>query len=205
MTECLARCNRSGYVALVTPVTRQGEPTHRLWPHSTKDDRMIETTATAMKGTAQEPFANVQRLAEANLAAGLEVGLSLTVDVAGETVLDLWGGHADGARTRPWESDTIVNVWSSTKMVTCLAALMLVDRGAVDVPQGPERPRLGPGRPFERLPVYQPPPQGAHAATTLAMRAPALPIAPTVQARWGCPRQSRRPAQPPRSSPRRSC
>ncbi|MCW2557553.1 MAG: EstA family serine hydrolase, partial [Mycobacterium sp.] len=43
-----------------------------------------------------------------------------------------WGGHADAARTRPWTSDTIVNVWSSTKTVTSLAALMLIDRGLLD-------------------------------------------------------------------------
>ena len=36
-------------------------------------------------------------------------------------------------RTAPWERDTITNVWSTTKTVTSLAALMLVDRGELDV------------------------------------------------------------------------
>ena len=44
----------------------------------------------------------------------------------------MWGGFADEARTTPWTADTIVNVWSTTKTVTNLAALMLVDRGLLD-------------------------------------------------------------------------
>ena len=48
-------------------------------------------------------------------------------------VVDIWGGHADAARTKQWAEDTIVNVWSSTKTVTSLAALMLVDRGLLDL------------------------------------------------------------------------
>jgi CubicO group peptidase (beta-lactamase class C family) len=36
-------------------------------------------------------------------------------------------------QTRPWERDTIVNVWSTTKTMTALSALVLVDRGELDV------------------------------------------------------------------------
>src|SRR5439155_1712245 len=54
-----------------------------------------------------------------------------TVD--GELVVDLWGGYADAARTRPWTRDTIVNVFSTTKAMTALCAHMLVDRGLLDL------------------------------------------------------------------------
>lgn len=67
-----------------------------------------------------------------NIAAGDEVGACIAVDIDGESVVDIWGGYTDSARTSPWERDTIVNVWSSTKMVTSLAALMLIDRGLVE-------------------------------------------------------------------------
>ena len=50
-----------------------------------------------------------------------------------DPVVDLWGGHADPARTRPWERDTIVNVYSSTKGMTALCAHRLVDRGPLDL------------------------------------------------------------------------
>ena len=76
-----------------------------------------------------------QRVADAldkAIADGEELGAAIAIDVDGETVVDVWGGHADAARTRPWTADTIVNVWSSTKTVTALAGLMLVDRGLIE-------------------------------------------------------------------------
>ncbi|WP_030132861.1 EstA family serine hydrolase [Mycolicibacterium neoaurum] len=62
---------------------------------------------------------------------GEECGAAIAIDIGGELVVDIWGGHADAARTTPWTADTIVNVWSSTKNVTALAGLMLIDRGLV--------------------------------------------------------------------------
>ncbi|MEZ5250667.1 MAG: serine hydrolase domain-containing protein [Ilumatobacteraceae bacterium] len=50
----------------------------------------------------------------------------------GEPVVDLWGGWADHERTKPWEADTIVNVWSTTKTMMAISALVLVDRGELD-------------------------------------------------------------------------
>jgi len=69
----------------------------------------------------------------ANFESGREVGASFAVAVDGELVVDLWGGHADAAKTRPWERDTIVNVFSTTKAMTALCAHMLVDAGSLDV------------------------------------------------------------------------
>jgi len=63
---------------------------------------------------------------------GEEIGAAIAVDIEGELVVDIWGGHADADRTIPWGEDTIVNVWSSTKTVTALAALILIDRGLLD-------------------------------------------------------------------------
>jgi CubicO group peptidase (beta-lactamase class C family) len=51
----------------------------------------------------------------------------------GELVVDLWGGSRDPEGTEPWTADTITNVWSSTKTMAALCALMLVDRGELDV------------------------------------------------------------------------
>ncbi len=65
------------------------------------------------------------------IAAGEETGAAIAIDIDGVLVADMWGGHADAARTRPWDADTIVNVFSSTKTVTALAGLMLIDRGLI--------------------------------------------------------------------------
>ena len=70
------------------------------------------------------------------LSDGEEVGAAIAIDIDGETVVDMWGGYADAAKTKPWTADTIVNVWSSTKTVTALAGLMLIDRGLI----APETP-----------------------------------------------------------------
>ncbi|MCW2588212.1 MAG: penicillin-binding protein beta-lactamase class [Mycobacterium sp.] len=66
------------------------------------------------------------------ISDGEEVGASIAIDIGGETVVDIWGGHADAAKTKPWTADTVVNVWSSTKTVTALAGLMLIDRGLIE-------------------------------------------------------------------------
>jgi CubicO group peptidase (beta-lactamase class C family) len=60
-----------------------------------------------------------------------DVGAAFAVYRHGECVVDLWGGYADCARTRPWQRDTLVNLWSTTKGVTAMAVAKLVDRGAL--------------------------------------------------------------------------
>ena len=87
----------------------------------------------AIQGQCAGPFEAVRSALEANLASGEELGASVWMNVAGETVIDMWGGHRDAARTVPWDEHTITNVWSTTKTITSLAALMLVDRGELDV------------------------------------------------------------------------
>ncbi|MGW4463873.1 serine hydrolase domain-containing protein [Micromonospora sp. NPDC004704] len=80
-----------------------------------------------------EQFAEVRDALERNLTSGTELGASITIDIDGETVVDVWGGYRDEARTRPWEADTITNVWSITKQVVAVAVLILVDRGQLDL------------------------------------------------------------------------
>ena len=84
-------------------------------------------------GTCSERFAQVRAEFEENLRSGEELGASIAIDLDGETVVDFWGGCRDAERTTPWTEDTITNVWSTTKTVTSLAALMLADRGELDV------------------------------------------------------------------------
>jgi CubicO group peptidase (beta-lactamase class C family) len=84
-------------------------------------------------GHCDERFGKVRAALADNIASGEEVGACITIDIDGEAVVDIWGGFADAARTSAWAQDTIVNVWSSTKTVTSLAALMLVDRGLVEL------------------------------------------------------------------------
>ena len=84
-------------------------------------------------GDCDERFDGVRAALADNIASGEEVGACIAVDVDGETFVDIWGGFTDGARTNAWTNDTIVNVWSSTKTVTSLAGLMLIDRGLIEL------------------------------------------------------------------------
>jgi CubicO group peptidase (beta-lactamase class C family) len=67
------------------------------------------------------------------MAAGTEVGAALAVCVDKQPMVDLWAGHADAARTRPWASDTIVNLFSVGKAISTVCALRLVEAGRLDL------------------------------------------------------------------------
>ncbi|MES9523624.1 serine hydrolase domain-containing protein [Streptomyces capoamus] len=84
-------------------------------------------------GHCDPRFAAVREAFEENFRARGELGAAVAVTVAGETVVDLWGGWADAARTRPWARDTVVNVWSTTKGPVALCAHLLADRGLLDL------------------------------------------------------------------------
>ncbi|MBW8740453.1 MAG: beta-lactamase family protein [Streptomyces turgidiscabies] len=88
---------------------------------------MVETF-----GTCTDQFAAVREALTASLN-DKDVGASVAVYLDGEPVVDLWGGHTDEARTALWERDTITNTWSTTKTMTALCALVLADRGELDL------------------------------------------------------------------------
>ena len=87
----------------------------------------------AVHGDADARFDKVAEALAEELSSGAEVGAAIAIDIDGESVLDIWGGYADAAKTIPWGEDTIINVWSSTKTVTSLAALILAERGLLDL------------------------------------------------------------------------
>jgi CubicO group peptidase (beta-lactamase class C family) len=86
-----------------------------------------------MVGTCDARFSAVRDAFADNFAKHGDVGAAVCVYVDGTPTVDLWGGHADGARTRPWNRDTIVSVASTTKAMTALCAHMLVERGVLDL------------------------------------------------------------------------
>src|SRR4029078_9276697 len=88
---------------------------------------------TPLGGTCSARFETLRELFAAKLESGEDLGASLAVNIDGEMVVDLWGGWADETRTTPWTENTITNVFSTTKTMTALAALVLVDRGELDL------------------------------------------------------------------------
>ncbi|GGN48868.1 serine hydrolase [Streptomyces albiflavescens] len=88
--------------------------------------------APDVQGHCDARFSAVRAAFEGNFRERGELGAAVTVTLDGETVVDLWGGWADAARTRPWERETLVNVWSTSKGPTSLCAHILADRGLLD-------------------------------------------------------------------------
>lgn len=84
-------------------------------------------------GTFSEEFVGVRDALARNLDSGADIGSSAAVFIDGEPVVDIWGGYSDEARTLPWERDTIIHTFSTTKTMTALCALILADRGELDL------------------------------------------------------------------------
>jgi len=86
-----------------------------------------------IKGVCEDRFISVKDAFAKNFELGLEVGASFAVVLNGTFVVDLWGGYTEAKCTKPWEQDTIVNVFSTTKVMTALCIHLLVDRGLIDL------------------------------------------------------------------------
>jgi CubicO group peptidase (beta-lactamase class C family) len=84
-----------------------------------------------IKGQVAAGFEPVRDAFAANWQ-GIEVGASVCIQHAGETVVDLWAGFQDQACTRPWQRDTLVNVYSTTKGLASVAIARLADQGLLD-------------------------------------------------------------------------
>src|SRR4051794_30237589 len=85
-----------------------------------------------IQGSYDDRFTAVPTALAALLDDG-DAGGSVAVFVDGEPVVDVWGGSAGADRTVPWQQDTITNVHSVTKTMTALCALVLADRGDLDL------------------------------------------------------------------------
>jgi len=82
-----------------------------------------------MGGDVAEGYGRVADAFRKNLASGAEVGAAVAVYRDGAKVVDLWGGYRDGIAKTPWQSDTMVNMFSTTKGVTALTFAVAVSRG----------------------------------------------------------------------------
>ena len=68
-----------------------------------------------------------------SIESGFELGAAITLEIEGETVIDLWGGHQDKERNEAWRKDTIVNVFSTTKGIAAICLLQLIEKGELDL------------------------------------------------------------------------
>jgi CubicO group peptidase (beta-lactamase class C family) len=116
--------------------TNQGNPPLRF--SGNQRGRTLERASRVMNvsgrvfdvhGFSAGKFAPVRDAFQAHFTEHNEVGASLGVTFRGETVVDLWGGWRDAAKTRSWERDTVACIWSVSKSITAICFGMIVDRG----------------------------------------------------------------------------
>lgn len=86
-----------------------------------------------ISGTCAPRFEKVRDAFRENFASRGDLGASVGVTLDGVPIVDLWGGHVDKERSRPWQENTLVNVYSTTKGWTAACAHRLVDQGKLDL------------------------------------------------------------------------
>jgi CubicO group peptidase (beta-lactamase class C family) len=86
-----------------------------------------------INGVCDARFAAVRAVLANNFREHGEVGAAVAITIDGRFVVDLWGGWANEDRSRSWQRDTLVNVFSVGKAIATTSLLMLVDRGRLDL------------------------------------------------------------------------
>jgi CubicO group peptidase (beta-lactamase class C family) len=92
----------------------------------------VSVSPNLIHGGVDEGYGKVADAFRANFAAGREVGAALCVYREGRKVVDMWGGYRDGLTKTPWQADTMVNMFSSTKGVAALAVAHAVSKGLLE-------------------------------------------------------------------------
>lgn len=90
-------------------------------------------TDADIRGSCASDFVGIRSAFERNFTQNNEQGAAVAVWVDGDLVVNLWGGWADAAGTRPWQQDTLTTVLSGTKGLSATCVHQLVDRGQLDL------------------------------------------------------------------------
>jgi CubicO group peptidase (beta-lactamase class C family) len=90
------------------------------------------TTLSAVSGFVKSGFEAVRDAFAENFARRNELGAACCVYHRGEKVVDLWGGVRNETTGEPWEEDTMVIVYSTTKGLSALAMALAQSRGLLD-------------------------------------------------------------------------
>ena len=93
----------------------------------------MATSTAEVHGEYDARFSAVRETFEENFASYGDVGAAVAVTIDGKPVVDLWGGVSDRDTGKPWEKDTLVTVYSTTKGMTAICAHRLVEQGLLDL------------------------------------------------------------------------
>ena len=91
----------------------------------------LKVTPPLVGGDVDEGYGRMADVFRRNLTSGNEVGAAFAVYRDGRKVVDLWGGFRNGVTQAPWEHDTVVLVFSTTKGLASLAVAVAASRGLI--------------------------------------------------------------------------
>ena len=60
-----------------------------------------------IEGECDKRFENVKKAFAENFEKRGELGAAVSIVLDGKPLIDLWGGHADKAKTRAWQRDPL--------------------------------------------------------------------------------------------------
>ena len=136
---------------------------------------MLRPVSAGVHGFCKPGLAAVAEAFERGLSERGELGAAVAVHLNGELVVDLWAGLADPVAGSPWAEDTIAHAYSVSKPLVATCALVLADRGRLDLDAPvarywPEYAQAGKNRTLVRHLL-------AHQTGILALREPQPPEA----------------------------
>jgi CubicO group peptidase (beta-lactamase class C family) len=83
-------------------------------------------------GSVSPGFEDVRREFERNFAERDELGAACAAYLDGAKVVDLWGGVRDARSGEPWDEDTLVLVYSTSKGLAAMTLALAHSRGWLD-------------------------------------------------------------------------
>jgi CubicO group peptidase (beta-lactamase class C family) len=89
-------------------------------------------SAVEIHGFARPPFEKVREAFSENFSRRKELGGACCIYHEGEKVVDLWGGVRNAETREPWEEDTMVIVFSTTKGMSAMTLALAHSRGWLD-------------------------------------------------------------------------
>ena len=91
----------------------------------------VKVSPNLIAGDVDEGYGKVADAFRRNMTSGQEIGAAVAVYRDGVKVVDLWGGYRNGIAKAPWEEDTLVTMFSTTKGVSSLAVAVAASQGLI--------------------------------------------------------------------------
>ncbi len=91
----------------------------------------VKVSPNLIAGDVDEGYGKVADAFRRNMTSGQEIGAAVAVYRDGIKVVDLWGGYRNGIAKAPWEEDTLVTMFSTTKGVSSLAVAVAASQGLI--------------------------------------------------------------------------